>query len=89
MEKGINWNNFPTHQKRGSCCIKDNEGHWFVDNEIPMFKGDICKGECEKNRDASYKGYCQKCDKYTPRAKMKHKNRKKEYNEKQRGEIYE
>lgn len=21
-EKGINWNNYPTHQKRGSCCIK-------------------------------------------------------------------
>ena len=40
MEKGINWNDFPTHQKRGSCCIRDNEGHWFVDNEIPMFKGE-------------------------------------------------
>lgn len=22
-EKDINWNNFPTHQKRGSCCIKE------------------------------------------------------------------
>lgn len=21
-EKGINWNDFPTHQKRGSCCIR-------------------------------------------------------------------
>ena len=21
-QKGINWNDFPTHQKRGSCCIK-------------------------------------------------------------------
>lgn len=21
-EKDINWNNFPTHQKRGSCCVK-------------------------------------------------------------------
>jgi tRNA(His) 5'-end guanylyltransferase len=21
-EKGINWNDFPTHQKRGSCCVK-------------------------------------------------------------------
>ena len=55
-EKDINWNNFPTTQKRGSCCIKnrkihtyklfDNElltndvpeGHWFIDNEIPIFK---------------------------------------------------
>ena len=23
-EKDINWNNFPTHQKRGSCCVKSN-----------------------------------------------------------------
>ena len=23
-EKGINWNNLPTYQKRGSCCIKTN-----------------------------------------------------------------
>ena len=22
--KGINWNDYPTHVKRGSCCIKDN-----------------------------------------------------------------
>ena len=21
-QKGINWNDFPTYQKRGSCCIK-------------------------------------------------------------------
>ena len=23
LQKGINWNNFPTHLKRGSCCIKE------------------------------------------------------------------
>lgn len=23
MQKGVNWNNLPTHQKRGSCCIKE------------------------------------------------------------------
>lgn len=23
-EKDINWNNLPTHQKRGSCCVKSN-----------------------------------------------------------------
>lgn len=22
--KGINWDDYPTHMKRGSCCIKDN-----------------------------------------------------------------
>lgn len=30
-EKGINWNNYPTHQKRGSCCVKMyqiDEGCW-------------------------------------------------------------
>jgi tRNA(His) 5'-end guanylyltransferase len=49
LEKGINWNDFPTHQKRGSCCIKNHdydeygndwgEG-WRIDTEIPIFKGE-------------------------------------------------
>ena len=37
-------NNFPTHQKRGSCCIKTHEivdgierSKWIIDNEIPTF----------------------------------------------------
>ena len=49
LERGINWNDFPTHLKRGSCCIKKpfkiNEGtdqetirnKWVVDTEIPIF----------------------------------------------------
>lgn len=51
MEKyNINWNDFPTHQKRGSCCIRkpaaagseDPKGrsHWEIDLEIPQFKGE-------------------------------------------------
>ena len=40
LQKGINWNDFPTYQKRGSCCVKDSNGHWFVDKDIPIFKGD-------------------------------------------------
>lgn len=45
LQKGINWNNFQTHLKRGSCCIrKVNEttgrGEWIVDTEIPVFKGE-------------------------------------------------
>ena len=48
-EKSINWNDYPTHLKRGSCCIKKlfkiNEGteketirnKWVIDNEIPIF----------------------------------------------------
>lgn len=37
-QKNINWNNFPTHQKHGSCCIKTEKG-WTVDKVIPVFKG--------------------------------------------------
>lgn len=46
-QKGINWNNYPTYQKRGSCCIKEvyfsngNErSRWIIDKNIPIFKGD-------------------------------------------------
>ena len=38
-KNGINWNNYPTTQKRGSCCIR-NEKEWIIDNEIPIFKWD-------------------------------------------------
>lgn len=40
------------------------------------------EGECEKGREATHKKYCQVCDKYEPRAKVKHVNRKKEKLEK-------
>lgn len=52
LEKCINWNDYPTHLKRGSCCIKKqykiNEGteqeairnKWVIDNEIPIFTQD-------------------------------------------------
>ncbi|MDY4743090.1 MAG: tRNA(His) guanylyltransferase Thg1 family protein [Lachnospira sp.] len=47
-EKGINWNDFPTYQKRGSCCIIGEyyidstpvRTHWVIDEEIPIFKGE-------------------------------------------------
>lgn len=53
-EKGINWNNYPTHLKRGSCCIKKEvqderfdikdgaypRAAWVIDTEIPIFKGE-------------------------------------------------
>ena len=38
-QKGINWNDFPTHLKRGSCCIKQEAG-WVIDTEIPIFKNE-------------------------------------------------
>ena len=55
-QKGINWNDLPIYQKRGSCCIKiknqidevmTNEqqisiekSRWIIDKEIPIFIGD-------------------------------------------------
>lgn len=52
IEKDINWNNLPTYQKRGSCCIKQilqnpdvdikdsycMRKEWIIDNNIPVFK---------------------------------------------------
>lgn len=52
IEKNINWNDYPTTLKRGSCCIKkpfvinegtDNEtirNKWVIDNDIPIFTQD-------------------------------------------------
>ena len=42
----------------------------------------VCKGECKKDRDADHGGYCQKCDKYKPRARVRHLNQKKQKLEK-------
>lgn len=35
----VNWNDFPTHQKRGSACIRAEKG-WIVDREMPILKGE-------------------------------------------------
>ena len=45
----------------------------------------VCKGECKKGREADHNGYCQHCNKYCPRAKVCHINKKRQYNEKMRG----
>ena len=42
----------------------------------------ICKGECTKGRDAEHTGYCQRCDKYKPRVRERHLNKKKQYSDK-------
>lgn len=55
-QKNINWNDLPTCQKRGSCCVRNymilepygnrmackdvGEHEWFIDKDIPIFKGD-------------------------------------------------
>ena len=50
----------------------------------------ICKGECEKDRDADHNGYCQRCDKYRPRARVRHLNKKKQKLDKiRRNEKYD
>lgn len=59
---------------------------------MSKFRETPCKyylacGECQKGREASYKGYCQHCDQYYPRAKVHHINKKKQYNEIQRGKY--
>lgn len=53
LEKNINWNDYPTTLKRGSCCIQkpyvfqpapESEPvvrfKWVIDNEIPIFTQD-------------------------------------------------
>lgn len=51
LQRGINWNDFPTTLKRGSCCKRivvsepdeaefKTRSRWGIDNEIPIFKGD-------------------------------------------------
>lgn len=37
----------------------------------------VAFGQCKKGRDACHEHYCQKCDKYYPRAKVENTNRKK------------
>lgn len=42
-ERNINWDDLPTHLKRGSCCIKrevDGMSTWVIDNDIPVFTGE-------------------------------------------------
>lgn len=54
QKKGINWNDYPTYMKRGSCCIKEwyqspevdikdgacPRSRWVIDTEIPVFRGE-------------------------------------------------
>ena len=51
-------------------------------DRITPCKHYLCKGKCSKGREANHTGYCQKCNKYEPRCKVKRINRKKEKIEK-------
>lgn len=37
--RGIDWSYYPTACKRGTCCIKTEQG-WLLDDNIPVFKGE-------------------------------------------------
>ena len=39
-EKGVNWNEVPTKYKRGCACVKNEEGKWFIDFEMPILTQD-------------------------------------------------
>lgn len=39
-KKGHNWNDLPTNHKRGRCVIRNAEGKWVMDNNIPIFTAD-------------------------------------------------
>lgn len=32
---GVNWNSYPDHLKRGTCCYKGTDGKWFMDLHMP------------------------------------------------------
>ncbi|MDO5538960.1 MAG: hypothetical protein Q4F83_02645 [Eubacteriales bacterium] len=51
--------------------------------EVPC-KYYIALGQCKKGREAVHKKYCQHCEKYYPRAKVRNINKKRTYNEKMR-----
>ena len=65
---------------------KKIEAYMIKYRETPC-KFYICRGECSKGRTAEHKTYCQHCSKYYPRAKVRHINQKKRYNEQQRSQI--
>lgn len=44
-EKGINWNDFPVYQKRGSCCVKSNVTCTFAKEEDD---GTVATGATER-----------------------------------------
>ena len=47
-------------------------------DRISVCENYICAGLCKKGREANHSGYCQRCDKYRPRARERHLNRKKQ-----------
>jgi tRNA(His) 5'-end guanylyltransferase len=40
QEYGINWDNLSTVEKYGTAIIKNDEGKWIIDTEMPILKGE-------------------------------------------------
>ena len=37
---GVNWNDYPPHKKRGSCCYKKEGSGWYLDTSMPIITED-------------------------------------------------
>ena len=66
-----------TAAKIGQKNIRKERIRMAKDRETPC-KYYICAGQCQKGREADHAHYCQKCNKYEPRARVRHLNQKKE-----------
>ncbi|KAK9674715.1 hypothetical protein QE152_g40912 [Popillia japonica] len=75
--------NAPDRYSNGEL-VQTYKGQQVVENSFRELKSPSMAsvGSCKKGRDACHKGYCQHCGKYEPRAKVRHVNKKKIYNEK-------
>jgi tRNA(His) guanylyltransferase len=40
VQAGDNWNNLPTHLKRGRFALRNADGHWGIDNDPPILTAD-------------------------------------------------
>lgn len=58
---------------RGITCALISLTYWYMGRETPCLYY-ICAGQCSKGKAADHNHYCQHCDKYRPRTKVRHIN---------------
>ena len=63
------------------CKQKERSQPMATDRQTPCLYY-VCAGLCTKGRKADHAHYCQHCNKYRPRAKVRYKNQEKEKLEK-------
>lgn len=68
-------------QKPDATNLTRRSGIMATDRQTPCLYY-VCAGLCAKGRKADHAHYCQHCNKYKPRARVKYKNQKKEKLEK-------